>query len=121
MSALYQVQVERIGAFAYEALEDDMMIIFSQIAPQDAADYCFIHSHDRLKAPIEAGYTLIIGQQRYPITSVGEVVNQNLAELGHITIRFDALDQAEYPGCLHVNGQRPTQILCGEQIAFFRP
>ena len=118
MSPLYQVKIESIGEFANSALEDDMMIIFSNIAPKDAAEYCFIHSHAALKGNIKPGGVMQLGRYQYPITAVGEVVNQNLAELGHITIRFDALVEAEYPGCLHVNGDRPQQVRCGDEIVF---
>ncbi len=118
MLPLYQVRIESIGEFANCALEDDMMIIFSDMAPSDAADYCFIHGHDVLKGEIKPGGVLKLGQQQYPITAVGDVVNQNLAELGHITIRFDALNEAEYPGCLHVYGERPQHVSCGDEIIF---
>ena len=63
------------------------MILFNDNAPADVADYCFIHPHADLKGEITVGGDLVMGQSRYPITAVGDVVNQNLGELGHITIR----------------------------------
>jgi PTS system glucitol/sorbitol-specific IIA component len=118
MSPIYQAEIKSIGEHAFSALEDDMMIIFGEMAPDDAAEYCFIHSHDQLKGQLAPGGELQIGSYQYPITAVGEVVNKNLAELGHITIRFDALAEAEYPGCLHVKGDHPSQITAGDEIKF---
>ncbi|CAH1540635.1 MULTISPECIES: PTS glucitol/sorbitol transporter subunit IIA [Vibrio] len=118
MLPLYKVQIKRVGEFANCALEDDMMIIFSEVAPSDAADYCFIHDHDELKGLITQGGLFKLGQQQYLITAVGDVVNQNLAQLGHITIKFDASNEAQYPGCLHVKGRRPQRVICGEEIVF---
>ncbi len=43
-----------------------------------------------------------LGEQRYAVTAVGDVAEQNLRELGHITLRFDGQPQAEYPGTVHV-------------------
>ncbi|MCG9624379.1 PTS glucitol/sorbitol transporter subunit IIA [Vibrio mediterranei] len=117
MTKLYQSTIKHVGELAEEALADNMMILFGEMAPADAAEYCFIHSHDSLKGNINVGGTLRLGSNEYPITAVGEVVNKNLSELGHITIRFDSLNEAEYPGCLHVSGSVPHCNI-GETISF---
>jgi PTS system D-sorbitol-specific IIA component, Gut family (TC 4.A.4.1.1) len=119
MSALYQVKIQSLGEFATEALEDNMMIIFSDIAPEEVKDYCFIHCHDQLKGEIKPGSKVKISDRSFPITAVGDVVNKNLSELGHITIRFDGEYSAEFPGCVHVEGSRPDSIVCGDEITFF--
>ncbi|CAH0533293.1 PTS system glucitol/sorbitol-specific EIIA component [Vibrio stylophorae] len=118
MTPLYQATIKQIGDCALEALEDNMMIIFGDMAPADAAEYCFVHGHDELKGEITTAGLLKLGQHEYRITAVGEVVNKNLGELGHITIRFDALTEAEYPGCLHVDGPTPTDLTLGDTISF---
>lgn len=119
MSALYQVKIQSLGEFATEALEDNMMILFSDIAPEEVKDYCFIHCHDQLKGEIKPGSKVKISDRYFPITAVGDVVNKNLSELGHITIRFDGEYSAEFPGCVHVEGSRPDSIVCGDEITFF--
>ena len=48
MTMLYQTQVTKIGEFAAEALDDNMMILFDDNAPADVADYCYIHPHAAL-------------------------------------------------------------------------
>ncbi|OOF26561.1 PTS glucitol/sorbitol transporter subunit IIA [Salinivibrio proteolyticus] len=119
MSALYQVRIESLGEFASDALEENMMILFSNIAPEEVKDYCFIHCHDQLKGEIKPGNTLKISDRSFSITAVGDVVNKNLSELGHITIRFDGEHSAEFPGCVHVEGNRPDNIVCGDEITFY--
>ncbi|PCE67169.1 PTS glucitol/sorbitol transporter subunit IIA [Salinivibrio sp. YCSC6] len=119
MSALYQVRIESLGEFASDALEENMMILFSNIAPEEVKDYCFIHCHDQLKGEIKPGNTLKISDCSFSITAVGDVVNKNLSELGHITIRFDGEHSAEFPGCVHVEGNRPDNIVCGDEITFY--
>jgi PTS system glucitol/sorbitol-specific IIA component len=118
MGELYQATVEKIGDFARDALADDMMILFSNMAPEEAEEYCFIHSHDELKGTIKVGGVFQIGKHNFPISAVGDVVDQNLGQLGHITIRFDARDEAEYPGCVHVIGTAPTDIEVGATLSF---
>jgi PTS system glucitol/sorbitol-specific IIA component len=55
---------------------------------------------------------------RYPVTAVGDVAMQNLRELGHITLRFDGRDQAEFPGSVHVKGMTPEDIPLGSILKF---
>ena len=95
-----------------------MMILFNDNAPADVADYCFIHPAADLTGEIKAGGQFVLGASRYPITAVGDVVNQNLAELGHITIRFDGGAEAEYPGTVHVAGQCPEALVLGTELIF---
>ncbi len=53
---------------------------------------------------------LQLGEARYAVTAVGDVAEQNLRELGHITLRFDGQPQAEYPGTVHVVGPVPQAV-----------
>jgi PTS system glucitol/sorbitol-specific IIA component len=46
---------------------------------------------------LQAGIQFELGQHHYPVTAVGSVAEQNLRELGHITLRFDGLSEAEFP------------------------
>ncbi len=118
MTMLYRTEVTRIGEYASDALSDHMMILFNDNAPADVADYCFIHPHAALTGTILPGANLVLAGLRYPVTAVGDVVNQNLAELGHITIRFDGGDVAEYPGTVHVQGTCPDALATGIEIIF---
>jgi len=115
---LYCTEVTHIGAFAADALSENMMILFNDNAPSDIADYCYIHPHAVLTDHIVPGTCLVLGAHRYPVTAVGEVANQNLEALGHITIRFDGEMVAEYPGSVHVQGERPEHLTTGMTIAF---
>ncbi len=52
------------------------------------------------------------GQHRYPVTAVGSVAEDNLRELGHVTLRFDGLSEAEFPGTVRGG---PVPILISRQ------
>ncbi|HBW2519993.1 TPA: PTS glucitol/sorbitol transporter subunit IIA, partial [Salmonella enterica] len=41
-----------------------------------------------------------------------------LRELGHITLRFDGLREAEFPGTVHVAGPVPDDIAPGCILSF---
>lgn len=49
---------------------------------------------------------------------LGDVAEQNLRELGHITLRFDGHREAEFPGTVHVAGPVPEGIAAGCVLKF---
>ncbi|MGP0762154.1 PTS glucitol/sorbitol transporter subunit IIA, partial [Escherichia coli] len=82
MTVIYQTTITHIGACATMALEEQMLITFREGAPADIEEYCFIHNHGELAGTLQPGAELQLGEQRYPVTAVGEVAEQNLRELG---------------------------------------
>ncbi|MGY5955730.1 PTS glucitol/sorbitol transporter subunit IIA [Kosakonia sp. BK9b] len=118
MSVIYQTTITHIGGCAQDALSDNMLITFREGAPADVAEFCFIHNHGELSGALRPGAELLLGEQRYPVTAVGEVAELNLRELGHITLRFDGQTQAEYPGTVHVDGPTPAGVAPGCILKF---
>lgn len=120
MMIIYQTTFSKVGNFARDALEENMLITFKQGAPADLEDYCFIHHHGELSTDIQIGNVLEIDGIDYPITAVGEVASFNLKELGHVTWRFDGAVDAEYPGTIHVIGNIPIGIDVGSILKIKR-
>ena len=118
MTVIYHTTITRIGACATMALEEQMLITFREGAPADIEEYCFIHNHGERAGPRTPGAELQLGDRRYPVTAVGEVAEQNLRELGHITLRFDGHREAEFPGTVHVAGPVPDAIATGCVLKF---
>ena len=87
MTVIYQTTITRIGASATDALSDQMLITFREGAPADLEEYCFIHCHGELKGALHPGLQFTLGRHRYPVTAVGSVAEDNLRELGHVTLR----------------------------------
>ncbi|MEJ5074235.1 PTS glucitol/sorbitol transporter subunit IIA [Enterobacter ludwigii] len=118
MTVIYQTTITRIGQSAPEALSDKMLITFREGAPADIEEFCFIHCHGELKGSLLPGSQLELDNVRYPVTAVGDVAEQNLRELGHITLRFDSQTEAEYPGTVHVTGPVPEALHPGCTVKF---
>lgn len=118
MSVIYQTTITRIGQSAKEALGEQMLITFREGAPADIEEFCFIHCHGELTGALQPGARCELGQHCYPVTAVGSVAEQNLRELGHITLRFDGLREAEFPGTVHVAGPVPDDIAPGCILTF---
>jgi len=118
MSLQFKAVITQIGEFAPDALKEGMLILFNQSAPDYAAEYCFIHDQGTATGLITIDSTLMISDKDYIVTSVGSVASKNLMELGHITIKFDARLEPEFPGTIHVNGHCPASIKQGDTIIF---
>lgn len=108
MTVIYQTTITRIGASATDALSDQMLITFREGAPADLEEYCFIHCHGELKGALHPGLQFSLGQHRYPVTAVGSVAEDNLRELGHVTLRFDGLNEAEFQALSMWQALSPT-------------
>lgn len=118
MHTIFHTTITQIGGSAREALQDDMLITFREGAPADIEEFCFIHRHGDTAGEVQVGGWMELAEQRYPITAVGSVAMQNLRELGHVTVRFDGVTQAEFPGSIHVSGATPADIPLGSTLKF---
>ncbi|RJX70074.1 PTS sorbitol transporter subunit IIA [Vibrio sinensis] len=114
----FKATITDIGCLAMESLEDNMIILFNQSVPEDVGDYCFIHDQGKDVGIISTQSTLLIAEKDFVVTAVGCAVSQNLANLGHITIKFDGLLEPEQPGTVHVIGTCPDTLNIGDEIVF---
>ncbi|MFD1363655.1 PTS glucitol/sorbitol transporter subunit IIA [Lentibacillus salinarum] len=113
---IYQTKVNKLGESVTEFLDQGMLIMFKDNAPQELAEFCILHSENDLRENIKAGDSLIIGDNSYEITAIGSAVNENLANLGHITLRFDGATEAELPGTLSLENKEINEVTIGDVI-----
>ena len=94
----------------------DFIIIFGDSAPAELRDYCYSVDVNPINWEIKAGQTLKIDENEYKITCVGEEAPVTLAGLGHCTIRFNGMTEAELPGTLYVEEKPVPEIKIGTTI-----
>ncbi|MDR3021645.1 MAG: PTS glucitol/sorbitol transporter subunit IIA [Clostridiales bacterium] len=103
MKVIFETQILSVGKLAENFLTDSKLIVlFGNDIPVALVDYCYNIKIVPVSEQIMPGMTLILGEQSFKVTAVGDVVNHNLESLGHITISFDGKNKAELPGTLHV-------------------
>lgn len=93
-----------------------MLIFFGDEAPTDLRDSCFIIDVNDVNGKIEKGMVLRIGDTDYKITAVGNEVNTNLKNLGHIAVKFTGEEEAELPGSLYVEKKQFPDIKVGTKV-----
>lgn len=97
-----------------------MVILFGEGAPDALRPSCYIIKVNELSGEIKAGMTLQIDDEKYKITAVGNEVQTNLKNLGHIAINFTGDKTATLPGSMYVEEKEYPKINEGTKIAIIK-
>lgn len=108
----YEMHVVALGPLVSEFIAHGILVFFEQGAPEELAEFSILHEHTQLHQPLEPGDLIFIDQASFQILAIGEVANPNLANLGHVIIKFNGLHEPEMPGdiCVEVKPVPPIQI-----------
>lgn len=120
----YKVLITAIGIDAMGFLDMegmDCIVIFNDDAPEDLAEICVLHTKSEVLEDPEAGDIVSICDNIYTITAVGEEAKLTLRELGHCTLVFRGEDTPDRPGCIMLDGPKPSasDIKVGGSITIF--
>ena len=102
----YSTTIIEVGPDASDFLAEQMAITFAGNAPEELRSYCF-----ELTSPLAVGQPVLIGDQEWRITAIGDVAEKNLGALGHVTLVFDGASEPRLPGALHLSGSHPEPAL----------
>lgn len=116
---IFKTVVKEIGKDAQEFQSVNMLIFFGDEAPSALRDSCFIIDVNDVTSEIKEGMTIKIGDTEYKITAVGNEVNTNLKNLGHIAVKFTGETTAELPGSLYVEEKEFPNIEVGTEVEIY--
>jgi len=102
MRCLFSSTIVKIGSMVDDLIQEKMLVIFDEDAPEELHDLSLLHTKSPRFEPVQRGDYLVIGDQSFQVTSVGGKVNETLREMGHCTIKFEGKDRSELPGFLQV-------------------
>ncbi|EHL76606.1 PTS system, glucitol/sorbitol-specific IIA component [Bacillus smithii 7_3_47FAA] len=120
MKKIYENTIKSVGPMAKEFFSEKMLILFGDSAPDELKDYCFVIDVVEVKEEIQAGDVLYIDDEKFTITSVGDVVCQNLSRLGHITLKFDGSTNPQLLGTLHLEQKELPKIEAGTKLKIMK-
>lgn len=107
---MYQSKITGIGNLALDFLEENMLILFGDKAPEALAEISILHTLEAFDGKIEPGDRILLANQVFEITAVGQAVNRTFAELGHLTLSFTGKGQANLPGNLEVSKENLDKL-----------
>lgn len=121
MQKIYSTIVKNLGPMAEDFIGEKMIILFNENAPAELAEFCLIHKGNNLTDTIEIGDILQINNTEYKIVAVGSEVQKNLANLGHIALRFNSNEDGEsLEGSLYLEDKSISLPEVGTEIAIFK-
>lgn len=98
MRAKYHTIVTDVGEMAAEFADAGIFVFFGPDAPEELHEFAILTEASKLFADVEVGDVVVIGDAPYPTLCVGPIANQNLANLGHLVVKFNGLSVPELPG-----------------------
>ena len=107
----YSTTIIEVGPDASDFLAEQMAITFAGNAPEELRSYCFVIDKSKLTSPLAVGQPVLIGDQEWRITAIGDVAEKNLGALGHVTLVFDGASEPRLPGALHLGGPHTEPTL----------
>ena len=96
--AKYQTIVTDVGEMAAEFAEAGILVFFGPDAPEELHEFAILTEASELFANVVVGDIVVIDDASYPTLCVGPIANQNLANLGHLVVKFNGLLVPELPG-----------------------
>lgn len=121
MEIIYKTEVKEIGDSALDMLNsNNLMILYKINAPAELAEISIMHQAEFKDGEIEADDIIEFGDQKFEILAVGEVVNTNIANLGHCSLKFNGKTEAELPGDINVEKKDIPEVKEGMQIRIYK-
>lgn len=105
MEPIYDLTVTHVGPLVDEFTEAGIWVFFREGAPDELTEFALLHQATPPSTPIAAGQTIEIAGQRMPITAVGDVANDNIANLGHLVLKANGACEPELPGDVCIAAQ----------------
>ncbi|MBT2725002.1 PTS glucitol/sorbitol transporter subunit IIA [Bacillus sp. ISL-46] len=117
---MYKSVVKEVGALALAFEDEKVNILFGPQAPQELKEVSIIHESviDNSEESIIEGGVFQVDDQQYKITAVGSAANNNLRELGHISIYFSEPEDHVLPGAVFVSPHVLPKYKNGSVIEF---
>lgn len=117
---LYDTEVVAVGDLVPQFVEQGVLVLFGEQAPEELHEFSVLHRPSTAVEGPRPGDTILLGEQALPVLAVGEVVADNLLQLGHLDIKADGREEAQMPGDVCVpEGTLPT-VEKGQRIRILR-
>jgi PTS system glucitol/sorbitol-specific IIA component len=113
----YKTKVTAVGPEVPQLLIGGRLILFGPQAPAELHEICALHTPAGPMQAIKPGDELQIGASMLTVTAVGDVANDNLQSLGHVSLRRGG-EPDPLPGEILVDGSFPMIITPGLEIEF---
>ncbi|HEY8868298.1 MAG TPA: PTS glucitol/sorbitol transporter subunit IIA [Candidatus Limnocylindrales bacterium] len=113
--------VTSIGDSVEEFRAAQILVFFQEGAPEELAEFSVLHAADVNLATIAPGDTLRLGAETFRVLAVGDVANENLANLGHLVVKANGLTEPEMLGDVCIEAKPLPRLTVGDEIEIWGP
>jgi PTS system glucitol/sorbitol-specific IIA component len=104
-TVIYESTITAVGEQVKAFLDHGLLIFFADESPAELHDMSVRHRASVAEEGPQAGDTVVLGETSMELLAVGEVVGENLLNLGHIDIKANGQTEAKLPGDANVAKQ----------------
>ncbi|KQQ42991.1 MULTISPECIES: PTS glucitol/sorbitol transporter subunit IIA [unclassified Nocardioides] len=97
-TTVYESVVTQVGDQVEAFLAHGLLIFFADGSPAELHDISVLHTASTAVDGPRPGDTVHIGDTSLEVLAVGDVVGDNLLNLGHLDLKADGRSQAKLPG-----------------------
>jgi len=120
-TTVYDTTVTAVGSQVPAFLEHGILIFFGDQAPAELHDISVLHQVDVADDGPRPGDTVHLGAETLEVLAVGDVVRDNLLNLGHLDLKADGSTEAKLPGDVCVRKGPIPLLATGDAFRITRP
>jgi PTS system glucitol/sorbitol-specific IIA component len=120
-TTVYESAVTQVGGQVEAFLDHGLLIFFGVGSPAELHDMSVLHEASIADDGPRPGDTVLVGATALEVLAVGDVVRDNLINLGHLDLKADGRTEPNLPGdvCVRV-GELPL-LTVGDTFRITRP
>ena len=112
----YATEVIAVGELTPDFLAQGMLVLFGELAPEELHDFVVRHRPSVVGSVPVRGDVVELDGEPFVVTSVGDVAEANLINLGHVCIKADGSDPAPLPGDVCVEARPLPALVPGSTV-----
>jgi PTS system glucitol/sorbitol-specific IIA component len=120
-TTVYESTVTAVGSQVSAFLEHGILIFFGETSPAELHDISVLHRALVADDGPRPGDTVHLGAATLEVLAVGDVVRDNLLNLGHLDLKADGLTEAKLPGDVCVPKGEIALLAIGDSFRITRP
>ncbi len=117
----YEATITGIGPLLSEFTQAGVLVFFGPDAPEELREFAVIHDGKNLQSPVTVDDWISLGEEKFRVLAIGEIANQNLANLGHFIVKFNGETQPEMPGDICAEARPLPEITVGMRLQIVSP
>jgi PTS system glucitol/sorbitol-specific IIA component len=120
-ATVYESAVTQVGGQVEAFLGHGLLIFFGANAPDELHDISVLHRASIAEDGPRPGDTIHVGDTSLEVLAVGDVVRDNLINLGHLDLKADGRTEPKLPGDVSVRVGDLPLLNVGDTFKITRP